>query len=160
MLESMSRREMITKVAPSIALAGALAFCTKAVALEGAAAAGGFSPALAAAYKDGVYVLPPLPYAYDALEPHIDAETMKLHHDKHHQAYVDGLNKTLKSLAEIRAAGGEINVSALSGLQEDLSFNAGGHLLHTIFWSSMGTGCRRRSQGRNRRCDHESFRID
>jgi Fe-Mn family superoxide dismutase len=81
-----------------------------------------------------------LPYAYDALEPHIDKETMTLHHDKHHKAYVDGLNKTLKELAALRDAGGEINVSALTGLQEDLSFNGSGHVLHSIFWYTMAPG--------------------
>jgi Fe-Mn family superoxide dismutase len=81
--------------------------------------------------------LPPLRYAYDALEPHIDKETMTLHHDKHHKAYVDGLNKTLKELAAVRATGGEINVSALTGLQEDLSFNGSGHILHCLFWSTL-----------------------
>ena len=77
-------------------------------------------------------------YGYDALEPHIDAETMHLHHDKHHKAYVDGLNKAVKELAAMDAAGGENNAPLLTGLQEDLSFNAGGHVLHTLFWSIMG----------------------
>ena len=53
--------------------------------------------------KAGQYVLPPLPYKYEDLEPHIDAETMHLHHDKHHKAYVDGLNKAQAMLGEIRA---------------------------------------------------------
>lgn len=139
MPERMSRRDIMTKVVPVIAAAGTLAFCRDAIGADaGPATQNALTPALASAFADGQYVLPPLPYAYDALEPHIDKETMQLHHDKHHKAYVDGLNKTLKALAEMRAAGAETNVSALSGLEEDLSFNAGGHILHTIFWSSMG----------------------
>jgi superoxide dismutase, Fe-Mn family len=139
MPERMSRRDIMTKVVPAIAAAGTLAISQNAIGADAEPAmSNGLTPALASAFKDGQYVLPPLPYAYDALEPSIDAETMHLHHDKHHKTYVDGLNKTLKSLAEMRAASGEMNVSALCGLEEDLSFNAGGHILHTIFWTSMG----------------------
>jgi Fe-Mn family superoxide dismutase len=89
------------------------------------------------AFTSGTYTLPKLPYAYDSLEPHIDTETMKLHHDKHHQAYVDGLNKTLKAMADLRAAGPDLNGATLTGLQEDLTFHGSGHILHTIFWATM-----------------------
>jgi superoxide dismutase, Fe-Mn family len=136
----MTRRDLIARIAPGVAIGGALAgsLATLGTAMGAdSAPATGPSPVLASGFKDGEYVLPPLPYAYDALEPYIDAETMKLHHDKHHKGYVEGLNKTLKSLAEIRMAGKEMNVSALSGLEEDLSFNAAGHILHTTFWTSM-----------------------
>lgn len=139
MSELISRRVAITKVFPSVMAAGVLAASAKAAEPgdrhEGMAP---MSDPLAGAFKDGAYVLPPLPYPYDALEPYIDAETMKLHHDKHHKAYVEGLNKTVKSLAELRAAGGEINAAELTALEEDLSFNAAGHFLHTVFWSVMG----------------------
>lgn len=85
------------------------------------------------------YTLPDLPYDYNALEPHIDEQTMTLHHDKHHQAYVDGLNKAVKALEE--AAGDEdVDGAKLHGLQRDLSFNYGGHLLHSLFWATMGPG--------------------
>jgi Fe-Mn family superoxide dismutase len=87
-------------------------------------------------FKDGAYTLPPLPYAYDALEPSIDEATMKLHHDKHHLGYVNGLNATLKGLAEIREAK-EPNANLLTGLQESLTFNGSGHVLHSIFWGVM-----------------------
>ena len=78
------------------------------------------------------------PTAYDALEPSIDAETMHLHHDKHHAAYVKGANDALAKLAEIRE--GKIDPSALSDLTEKLTFNLSGHLLHSVFWAVMGTG--------------------
>jgi len=94
--------------------------------------------AIGQSFSGGQYTLPPLPYAYEALEPHIDAETMRLHHDKHHKAYVDNWNKTNQALAELRKAGGEIDQAKLNGLQEDLTFNASGHILHSVFWATMG----------------------
>ena len=86
--------------------------------------------------KDGEYTLPPLPYDYDALEPSIDAETMKLHHDKHHAAYVKGANEALAKLVDVRA--GKIEPTAVSDLTEKLTFNLSGHILHSIFWADMG----------------------
>lgn len=81
--------------------------------------------------------LPALPYAFDALEPHIDAQTMQIHHDKHHQAYVDNLNKALegsdgatKTLEELMA-----NISAYPMAVRN---NGGGHFNHTLFWSILG----------------------
>ena len=81
------------------------------------------------------YVLPPLPYAYDALEPHIDARTMTLHHDKHHAGYVRGLNTALKSLSQIRS--GVRNATEIKRSSRDLAFNGSGHFLHVIFWLGM-----------------------
>jgi Fe-Mn family superoxide dismutase len=83
------------------------------------------------------FTLPELQYAHDALEPHIDAQTMQIHHGKHHQAYVDNLNKLLagtdgegKSLEELMA-----NISAYpAGVRN----NGGGHYNHTMFWSILG----------------------
>lgn len=139
MSNTFTRRDFLTQTAPTLAAAGLIAsgigvFTSDALAQDNNAAGAGW---LADGFKDGEYVLPPLPYGYDALEPHIDKETMTLHHDKHHKAYVDGLNKTLKELAALRSAGGEINVSALTGLQEDLSFNGSGHILHCLFWTTL-----------------------
>jgi Fe-Mn family superoxide dismutase len=146
MPNSLTRRNLLTQTVPALAAAGIMAgyagVFSATAAADDAPPAGAMSPTeavLAASFHDGAYVLPPLPYAYDALEPHIDKETMTLHHDKHHKAYVDGLNKTLKEMAAVRAAG-DINVSALAGLQEDLSFNGSGRILHSIFWSTMGPG--------------------
>src|SRR3954469_14339409 len=83
------------------------------------------------------FTLPPLPYAADALEPHIDAQTMQIHHDKHHQAYVDNLNKALagtehenRSLEEIVAIAGKISPAVRN--------NGGGHWNHSFFWEILG----------------------
>lgn len=80
------------------------------------------------------YELPPLPYAYDALEPHIDEQTMRLHHDKHHQGYVNGLNAALEKLESARSAG---DFAAIKAVSRDLAFHGSGHLLHSIFWPNM-----------------------
>jgi Fe-Mn family superoxide dismutase len=85
--------------------------------------------------------VPPLPYDYDALEPTIDAETMKLHHDKHHQAYVDNANKALEGTEWADRPVEQILVE-LDLLPEDkqaaVRNNAGGHANHTLFWEIMG----------------------
>ena len=82
-----------------------------------------------------VYTLPDLPYDYSALEPHIDEQTMRLHHDKHHQAYVDGANTALAKLAELRQSGDQ---ATLNLWLNNLSFNLSGHVLHSVFWPNMG----------------------
>ena len=85
--------------------------------------------------------LPPLPYDYDALEPTIDAETMRLHHDKHHQAYVDNANKALDG-TEWADRPVEAILANVDLLPEDkqaaVRNNAGGHANHTLFWEIMG----------------------
>ena len=81
------------------------------------------------------YELPPLPYAADALEPFIDAETMSIHHDKHHAGYVRGLNNALKALFEIRAGGRD--ASLVGHWSKQLSFHGSGHVNHTLFWQGM-----------------------
>ena len=81
------------------------------------------------------YVLPELPYAYDALEPHISAEIMELHHSKHHQNYVNGANAALEKLEAARKDGSiAVVVTALS---KDLAFNLGGHTNHSLFWENL-----------------------
>jgi Fe-Mn family superoxide dismutase len=80
------------------------------------------------------YILPPLPYAYNALEPSIDEQTMTLHHDMHHAGYVRGLNKALASLASARMMGDH---GAIKAVSRDLAFNGSGHLLHSMFWTNM-----------------------
>ena len=82
-----------------------------------------------------VYELPDLPYAYDALEPHISAEIMELHHDKHHATYVAGANAALEALEAER--NGEANPDKLRALSKNLAFNLGGHTNHSIFWKNM-----------------------
>ena len=80
------------------------------------------------------YTLPPLPYPNQALEPHINAETLKLHHDKHHQGYVKGANRALKELAKLRASG---DYSLIDYWEKKLAFHTSGHLLHSLFWLNL-----------------------
>jgi Fe-Mn family superoxide dismutase len=80
------------------------------------------------------FVLNPLPYAYDALEPVISKQIMELHHDKHHAAYVTGANAALEKLAKAR--NGEIEINTRE-VMRDLSFNANGAMMHDIFWKIM-----------------------
>lgn len=80
------------------------------------------------------YKLPPLPYAHNALEPHIDTKTMEIHHGKHHQGYTNGLNATLAKLADARDSGDFGNIQQLS---RQLAFHAGGYFNHMIFWNNM-----------------------
>jgi Fe-Mn family superoxide dismutase len=80
------------------------------------------------------YKLPELTYDYSALEPHISARIMELHHSKHHQAYVTGANAAIDAMAEARANN---NFANLPKLQKDLAFNLGGHVNHSIFWQNL-----------------------
>jgi Fe-Mn family superoxide dismutase len=93
------------------------------------------------------FTLPPLPYAFNALEPHIDAQTMQIHHDKHHQAYVDNLNKAIagtehenKSLEELIASAGKISPAVRN--------NGGGHWNHSFFWEILGPNAGGQPSGR------------
>ncbi|MCD0166648.1 superoxide dismutase [Deinococcus sp. 12RED42] len=87
------------------------------------------------------YELPQLPYAYDALEPHIDARTMEIHHTKHHQAYIDNANKALEG-TEFASLSVEELITKLDQVPADkkgaLRNNAGGHANHSLFWTVMG----------------------
>ena len=86
------------------------------------------------------YSVPPLPYAYDALEPHIDKATMEFHHDKHHQAYVDKVNAALEGTPLADAAIEDL-LADLSQVPEDkrgaVKNNGGGHYNHSLFWESL-----------------------
>jgi Fe-Mn family superoxide dismutase len=87
------------------------------------------------------YKLPPLPYPDDALEPHIDAQTMKLHHDKHHAAYVKGLNEAIAKLDAARQGGaGSAGLDTIREWTDSLAFNGSGHALHVVFWENMKKG--------------------
>ena len=88
--------------------------------------------------------LPALPYAYDALEPHYDEATVRLHHDKHHAAYVTGLNAAEAKLAEARTKG---DFAAVQALSRQLAFHGAGHQLHTVFWTNMKAGGGGRASG-------------
>jgi Fe-Mn family superoxide dismutase len=90
------------------------------------------------------YELAPLPYDYAALEPFIDAETMKLHHDKHHQTYITNVNNALANHAALAAKSVDDLISDLAAVPEDIRGvvrnNGGGHSNHTMFWTLMGPG--------------------
>tara|TARA_Y100001935_G_C17268862_1_gene490723 strand:- start:282 stop:902 length:621 start_codon:yes stop_codon:yes gene_type:complete len=90
----------------------------------------------------GKYTLPEMPYAYDALEPHIDAQTMEIHHSKHHQKYTDGMNGALEKLSpELQEKDIEEILSNINQVPEDvkgaINFNGGGYDNHKLFWNSM-----------------------
>ncbi|MBS0251982.1 MAG: superoxide dismutase [Proteobacteria bacterium] len=91
---------------------------------------------------DGPFKLPPLPYAYGALEPNIDAQTMQLHHDKHHAAYVKNLNAALKDHSQLASRPLEELLVKLNDVPEEIRMtvrnNGGGHANHSMFWEIMG----------------------
>ena len=86
--------------------------------------------------------LPPLPYGFGALEPHIDAQTMQIHHDKHHAAYVNNLNKALDGHADLQSKSIEDLLKDISQVPENIRTavrnNGGGHANHAMFWQIMG----------------------
>ena len=128
----MTRREAIQKTifATAALSAGALAAQTQP----------GATPPPAAA-PTGPFTLPPLPYAYDALEPYIDAQTMQIHHDKHHNAYVTNLNNAVKGHPELAGPSVEELLKGWEKLPADIRTavrnNGGGHLNHSAFWLMM-----------------------
>lgn len=83
------------------------------------------------------FELPDLPYAYNALEPYLTEETLHFHHDKHHAAYVTGLNEAEEKLAKAQESG---DFAAIRALCNAIAFNYSGHLLHTLFWNNMAPG--------------------
>lgn len=90
------------------------------------------------------FTLPALPYAYDALEPHIDARTMEIHHTKHHQAYVNNLNAAIEKAPELANKSLDDLMRGVNGLPESVRTavrnNGGGHWNHSLFWQLMGPG--------------------
>lgn len=90
------------------------------------------------------YTLPSLPYAYDALEPHFDKQTMEIHHSKHHQAYVNNANAALESLPELAKLTAEELIAQLDKVPTEkrtaLRNNAGGHANHSFFWKGLKLG--------------------
>src|SRR3982751_6692036 len=87
------------------------------------------------------FTVPPLPYDYAALEPHIDTQTMQIHHDKHHAAYVNNLNAALESHPDLQSKSVEDLIKDLNSLPEAIRTavrnNGGGHVNHTMFWEIM-----------------------
>ena len=88
--------------------------------------------------------VPPLPYDYAALEPHIDEQTMRIHHDKHHAAYVNNLNAALEKHPELQQKSIEDLIKGINSVPEEIRTavrnNGGGHVNHTMFWEIMGPG--------------------
>src|SRR5262245_42336722 len=88
------------------------------------------------------HTLPPLPYPSDALEPHIDKQTMEIHHGKHHNAYVTNLNAALEKYSNLQSKSAEDLIRDLNSVPEDIRTavrnNGGGHVNHTMFWQIMG----------------------
>src|ERR1700675_3816098 len=88
------------------------------------------------------YTLPALPYPPDALEPHIDKQTMEIHHGKHHAAYVNNLNAALEKHPDLQSKSVEDLLKSISTVPEDIRTavrnNGGGHLNHSMFWQIMG----------------------
>ena len=100
--------------------------------------------AQATAAPTGPFKLPPLPYAFDALEPHIDAKTMEIHHGRHHQAYVTNLNKAVATNADLSKTSLEELIRHLDDVPEAVRAavrnNGGGHYNHSLFWRLMKNG--------------------
>jgi superoxide dismutase, Fe-Mn family len=132
-MAELTRREMLGSLGALAVAGGWIGVNAREAAAQ---PAGGTAPA-----AEGVgvkeYTLPPLGYAPDALEPHIDAQTMTLHHDKHHAAYVKGANEALAGLAQIRQDGSPDAFAKVRGLTDALAFNGSGHVLHSVFWTNM-----------------------
>nr|WP_289037502.1 superoxide dismutase [uncultured Allobacillus sp.] len=102
----------------------------------------------------GEHKLPPLPYPYDALEPYIDSEIMKLHHQKHHQSYVDGLNKAEKEMEKARK---NDDYNLIKHWEREASFHGAGHYLHAIFWDIMNPKGGGKPKGELMECIKKSF---
>ena len=128
-MNRLSRRELLG----SAAAVGGWYLLGGGAALAQNAAPAGAAPVASA---EGPYVLPPLPYDYAALEPHISAEIMKLHHDVHHAGYVRGANAALLKLQRIRETGGDA-IAEVRAITQALQFNLSGHVLHSMFWTNM-----------------------
>ncbi len=108
------------------------------------------------------FEVPDLPYAYDALEPHIDEATMRVHHDKHHQAYVDKANAALEGTDWAGRPVEDVltNLSSLPGdKQAAVRNNAGGHYNHSLFWRMMAPNAGGDADRRDRRRDHRDLRL-
>ncbi|MFN0151885.1 MAG: superoxide dismutase [bacterium] len=129
-----TRREFLEG---SVALGGLLSLGIPTVLAQTGGASGSATnaaPGATPSAPGGAHELPPLPYAVDALEPHLDAQTMTLHHDKHHAAYVKGLNAAEAGLADARK---NSNFDLAQKLETELAFHGSGHYNHTVFWNNM-----------------------
>jgi superoxide dismutase, Fe-Mn family len=102
------------------------------------------NPATPSAAPSGPFTLPPLPYSFDALEPHIDARTMEIHHDRHHATYVANLNKAIADAPQLKSNSVEALLKALVAVPDKIRTavrnNGGGHFNHSLFWQMMKKG--------------------
>ena len=134
---TVSRRDVFKTLFAGAAVVG-LSGLTGRLSAAGAAST---SSASVAAGESAGFTLPKLPYAYDALEPHIDAQTMEIHHTKHHQAYITAANKALADHTDLRALSAEDLVGRLdrapAALRTTLRNQAGGHVNHSLFWQVL-----------------------
>jgi Fe-Mn family superoxide dismutase len=134
-----SRRDFIKRSATlAIGILAATSF-TKNLFAESAP----FTTDLANLNEGGKFTLPALPYGYEALEPHIDKMTMEIHHSKHHQAYVNNLNKALETVdAAVIGASPTLEslFAKMDKLPDAIRNNAGGHYNHSLFWTLMSSG--------------------
>ena len=98
------------------------------------------------------YTLPSLAYAYNALEPHIDARTMEIHHTKHHQAYINNVNNAIKGKADLESKSVEVLIANINAIPEDIRNvvrnNGGGHANHSLFWTIIGPNAGGQPQGK------------
>jgi Fe-Mn family superoxide dismutase len=138
----MNRRKFI--VGTGIVGAGLLGASNAAPGLLHADTATEFAPNLNLEEKPLAFTVPPLSYPFDALEPHIDAKTMEIHHDKHHGAYVTNLNKALEGHADLQSKSLEDLLKGLDSLPDSIRNavrnNAGGHWNHSLFWTQLKKG--------------------
>src|SRR4051794_33411156 len=105
------------------------------------------------------YVLPDLAYDYSALEPHISGRVLQLHHDKHHRAYVDGANRALEKILEMRD---REEFDRIASVEHELAFNISGHVLHSLFWQNLSPDGGDKPTGDLLRCltrDFGSFEL-
>jgi superoxide dismutase, Fe-Mn family len=102
------------------------------------------------------HTLPALPYGYDALEPHIDAQTMEIHHSKHHQAYVDNLNKAIEGTDAANLSLEDL-VKNISKYPAAVRNNGGGHFNHSLFWTVLGPEAKAAPEGKLAEAINEAF---
>jgi Fe-Mn family superoxide dismutase len=129
----LTRRSALKKLCAGAALIGSSALAHRNIAAE---------PAMADATGHQPFALPKLDYAYEALEPHIDARTMEIHHNRHHRAYIDNANRALSDQPALQKLSGEQLLASLATVPESIRTavrnNVGGHVNHTFFWKVIG----------------------
>lgn len=142
MARSISRRRLFGTLGAGAVAATLASRGQGSVAFAAVALPSSYQETAAPQGPDNAFVLPPLPYAYEALEPTIDAETMRFHHDAHHAEYVLQMNNLLGPYPELRAKGIVYILSHLeevpAAIRNRVRDNGGGHLNHSIFWTIMG----------------------